>query len=196
MQDSVAAAVPRVVSETSKFGLKWKFGHRPVTALQTAESGLALHGFRRNIDVSLTKQRTDSTTLLDRFHRAGRYDTQTRMHVPESADVRAEALKPKSPVLAMPNISMKELGTMQVLLERLNAQILPSALDLKAKVDRGECLDDQDLALLEALLEDATRNTPLAKDHPELHLLCGRIARLYSEITCKALEIQEKERKA
>lgn len=96
----------------------------------------------------------------------------------------------------MPNLSMKELGTMQVLLERLNAQILPSALDLKAKVDRGECLDDQDLALLEALLEDATRNTPLAKDHPELHLLCGRIARLYSEITCKAQEIQEKERKA
>ena len=67
----------------------------------------------------------------------------------------------------MPKLSMKELGTMQVLLERLNAQILPSALDLKAKVDRGECLDDQDLALLEALLEDATRNTPLAKDYPE-----------------------------
>ena len=31
MQDSVSAAAPRVVSETSKFGLKWKFGHRPVT---------------------------------------------------------------------------------------------------------------------------------------------------------------------
>src|SRR4030095_8697534 len=56
MQDSVAASSPRVVSETSKFGLKWEFGHRPVTALQTAESGLALHGLRRNIDVSLTKQ--------------------------------------------------------------------------------------------------------------------------------------------
>jgi hypothetical protein len=96
----------------------------------------------------------------------------------------------------MPNVSIKELGTMQVLLERLNAQILPLALDLKAKVDRGECLDDQELPLLEALLEDATRNTRLAKDHPELHLLCGRIASLYSEITRKALENQEKERKA
>jgi hypothetical protein len=58
-----------------------------VTALQTAESGLALHGFRRNIEVSLTKQRTKGTTLLDRFHRAARYDTQTLMQVPESADV-------------------------------------------------------------------------------------------------------------
>jgi len=96
----------------------------------------------------------------------------------------------------MPNVSIKDLGIMQMLLERLNAQILPRALDLKAKVDRGECLDDQDLALLEVLLEDATRNTRLAKDHPELHLLCGRIAHLYREITCKALEIQEKEIKA
>ena len=96
----------------------------------------------------------------------------------------------------MPNVPTKELGTMQVLLERLNAQILPRALDLKAKVDRGECLDEQDLASLEALLEDATRNTRLAKDHPELHLLCGRIASLYSEITRKALENKEKERKA
>jgi len=118
------------------------------------------------------------------------------MQVPDSADVRAEAPIPQSQELAMPNVSIKELGTMQVLLERLNAQILPCALDLKAKVDRGECLDDQDLALLEVLLEDATRNTRLAKDHPELHLLCGRIASLYSEITCKALEIQEKERRA
>jgi len=96
----------------------------------------------------------------------------------------------------MPNVSIKDLGIMQMLLERLNAQILPRALDLKAKVDRGECLDDQDLALLEVLLEDATRNTRLAKDHPELHLLCGRMARLYKEITCKALATQEKEIKA
>jgi len=91
---------------------------------------------------------------------------------------------------------MKELGTMQVLLERLNAEILPRALGLKAKVDRGERLDDQELLSLEALLEDATRNTSLAKDHPELHLLCGRIASLYSEITRKALENQEKETRA
>lgn len=96
----------------------------------------------------------------------------------------------------MPNVPIKELGTMQVLLERLNGQILPRALDLKAKVDRGECLNDQDLALLEELLEDATRNTRLAKSHPELHLLCSRMASLYSEITCKALENQEKGRKA
>jgi len=91
---------------------------------------------------------------------------------------------------------MKELGIMQVLLERLNAQILPRALGLRAKVDRGECLNDQELLSLKALLEDATSNTMLAKNHPELHLLCGRMASLYSEITSKALENQEKERKA
>jgi hypothetical protein len=95
----------------------------------------------------------------------------------------------------MPNVSSKELGIRQVLLERLNAQILPRALGLKAKVDCGECLTDQELLLLKALLEDATSNTRLAKGHPELHLLCGRMASLYSEITSKALENQEKERK-
>lgn len=96
----------------------------------------------------------------------------------------------------MPNESSKELGIRQVLLERLNAQILPRALGLRAKVDRGECLTDQELLLLKALLEDATSNTRLAKGHPELYLLCGRMASLYSEITSKALENQEKERKA
>jgi hypothetical protein len=96
----------------------------------------------------------------------------------------------------MSNESMKDLGIKQVLLERLNAQILPRALGLRAKVDRGECLSNQELLLLKALLEDATHNTGLAKDHPELHLLCGRMASLYSEITRKALENQEKERKA
>ena len=96
----------------------------------------------------------------------------------------------------MPNESKKDLGIKQVLLERLNAQILPRALGLRAKVDRGECLSDQELQLLNALLEDATSNTQLAKDHPELHLLCGRMASLYSEITRKALENQEQDRKA
>ncbi len=96
----------------------------------------------------------------------------------------------------MPNTTMKELGLKQVLLERLNAQILPRALGLKAKVDRGECLSDQELLLLKALLEDATSNTRLAKDHPDVHLLCGRMASLYSEITSKALANQEKERKS
>ena len=95
----------------------------------------------------------------------------------------------------MPNVPMNDLGIRQVLLERLNAQILPRALGLKAKVDRGECLNEQELVLLKSLLEDATRNTTLAKDHPDLHLLCGRMASLYSEITCKALDNQEKERK-
>lgn len=84
---------------------------------------------------------------------------------------------------------------MQVLLERLNAQILPLALELEAKVNGGACLNDSELRLLDSLLEDANRNIPLAKDHPELHLLCGRIASLYEEITSKALENEEKSKR-
>ena len=55
---------------------------------------------------------------------------------------------------------------MQVLLERLNVHVLPFVLDLKAKVDRGERLDDVELRLLEALVDDASRNIRLATDHP------------------------------
>jgi hypothetical protein len=96
----------------------------------------------------------------------------------------------------MPNESMRDLGLQQVLLERLNAHILPRALGLRAKVDRGECLSDYELQMLDALLEDATSNTKLAKNHRELHLLCGRMASLYREITRKALENEEQRGKA
>jgi hypothetical protein len=96
----------------------------------------------------------------------------------------------------MPNDPMNDLGLRQVLLERLNTQILPRALSLEAKVDRGECLSEQELLLLKDLLEDATEKTRLAKDHRELYLLCGRIANLYNEITRKALENQEKARQS
>jgi hypothetical protein len=96
----------------------------------------------------------------------------------------------------MPNDPTNDLGLRQVLLERLNTQILPRALALEAKVNRGECLSDQELLLLNELLEDANEKTRLAKDHRELYLLCGRIANLYNEITRKALENQEKERQS
>jgi hypothetical protein len=91
----------------------------------------------------------------------------------------------------MLNMSIKELGIEQVLLERLNAQILPLAFDIKKKVERGECLSDHELELLQRLVEDANRNIRLAGDHPELLLLTSLIARLYSELARRALENEE-----
>ena len=81
-----------------------------------------------------------------------------------------------------------DLGTIQVLLDRLNQRRLPRALRLQERVDRGETLDDHDLAFLHRVFEDAQQAMALAERHPELKSLVERLVGLYHHITRKALE--------
>jgi len=92
----------------------------------------------------------------------------------------------------MSDTTIKEAGTIQVLLQRLNDIRLPKALDLKKKVDRGEKLDSYDLEFLETVLADATSAQGLAAKHPEFRTLVGKLIGLYSEITTKGLENEQK----
>jgi hypothetical protein len=92
----------------------------------------------------------------------------------------------------MSESSSKEAGTIQVLLKQLNEVRLPTALDLKKKVDRGEKLDSNDIAFLETVLADATSAQGLAAKHPEFQSLVGMLMSLYSEITTKGLENEQK----
>jgi len=82
----------------------------------------------------------------------------------------------------------QDAGVIAVLLERFEKQRLPRAQSLKEKVDRGEVLDEYDLAFLEEVFADASSIKPLADRHPEYQELVARAVHLYKEITDKAME--------
>ena len=81
----------------------------------------------------------------------------------------------------------QDAGMLAVLIERLEAQRLPRALDLKEKVDKGERLDDFDLAFLEDVFSDSQEIQPLMERHPEHQEIAAKMMGLYREITEKAL---------
>jgi hypothetical protein len=87
--------------------------------------------------------------------------------------------------------SQKDAGTIQALLQRLNTQRLPRALELKKRVDAGARLEDGDIDFLHQVFEDATHVQRVIARHPEYRTLVAQLISLYSEITQKALENEE-----
>ena len=81
----------------------------------------------------------------------------------------------------------QDAGMLAVLVERLENQRLPRALDMKAKVDQGERLDEFDLALLEEVFTDVVALKPLIERHPEYEQIFGKMMALYHEVTEKGL---------
>ena len=88
--------------------------------------------------------------------------------------------------------SEDEVGVIVALMERFERQRLPRLLALKEKVDRGEVLDESDIAFIEEVTQDAQRSKPLMDKHPEWHKFCANVVHLYETITEKALENEKR----
>ena len=86
----------------------------------------------------------------------------------------------------------QDAGVFQVLIDRLNSQRLPRALELKDKVDRGETLSGYDIQKLEEVFADAQSIQPLIERHPEHQDLVARVLHLYKEILDKAMDNEKK----
>lgn len=81
-----------------------------------------------------------------------------------------------------------DIGLTIVILERLRTQRLPRVLNLQAKMERGDRLDDYDLKYLGEIMADARWVKPLFERNPELREIGVRMVSLCANVTARALE--------
>lgn len=86
--------------------------------------------------------------------------------------------------------SKAEDGVIVALVERFRNLRLPRALNIKARVDRGEVLQDAEIDFLNRVLQDATEIQSMVKRRPEFEQVAAQAVHLYHEITEKALQNQ------
>lgn len=83
-------------------------------------------------------------------------------------------------------------GVVTVLMERLEEQHLPRAIDLQVKVSSGAVLDDMDIAFLERVFADCRQITAMDDAYPDLKASAASLMAIYLDITSQALRNEEK----
>jgi len=82
-------------------------------------------------------------------------------------------------------------AVLQTLLDRLLRFRLPRLLAVKARVDKGERLTDEDIGFLKAAMADAQDGQQYVARNPRFHELGAQIAQLYGDIVNKAVENEQ-----
>jgi hypothetical protein len=82
-------------------------------------------------------------------------------------------------------MSRKDLGMAQVLLKRLNDELLPQALSMKQRVDRGERLTEYERRILAQVAEDARVIMPLAERLTQFKTVTDEAMSLFAYIATK-----------
>lgn len=78
------------------------------------------------------------------------------------------------------------------LAKQFSEQHFPRAMKIKKRVFSGEKLSDFDLAFLEKIFKDAKYILRFADKHPEHQELVAKALQMYTDITEKALENENK----
>ena len=89
--------------------------------------------------------------------------------------------------------NIKDKLVLEAILERFEKQRLPRLLDIEAKVEQGNTLDNYDIEFLEEVFSDAKENERyLQTADDQLKALFMKVLSLYKNITQKALENEQK----
>lgn len=87
----------------------------------------------------------------------------------------------------------KDTGIATALLTEFANHRLPKAQALKAKVDRGEKLDEFDISFLKEVFDTGKQIGALVDRHPEYQEVYAQATSLYADITEKALANEKAE---